>query len=383
LINEASDFADIILNLSEESDKLSVAQEDRERTIQQILDIEKQIKDLQTMKDQFINDREQARTDYEAEITKLQEQYHNISDELREKFREKIELSFNNFKTSFDSLTTNYDQQMFKTIAAIHQKMYGLKEHSMTQRSMIMSLYLSYCDANFYNSFRTCEEQNLPYMSDDFEVLIEKLFDLQWETVISNGEIDGTPEKFENSLLIDSASNETYGGKKNVIVETLKKTSQVDINLKYIDTKNSFDEYWRVRLETIQIVLMDANGTLITSEGIYQGEEIQIKIYYPTIFTDKDKNRNPVSFLAQNFACNAYYVTHGQDQEPDWKSECRVDDPFSQDNYKPAEDGDFTIKIMNPETFNIDSLSKIEVHYSGSSIGFFKKEENEEPLIII
>merc|ERR1719452_60375 len=211
MINEASDFADVLLRLSEENDKLFVAKEDRERTTKQIEEITKQIEELKAMKEQFMADREQAKKDYEDQLEEMKNSYHNITDELRAEFKEKIMLSFKNFEISFNSLSKSYDRQIFLVISTIHQKFYGLKEHSMNQRAMILSLYLDFCDAEYYNSFKTCEDQNLPYMSDDIDTLLSKLIDIQWESVISNEEIPGTPIEFDGSFVIESEPDMLYG----------------------------------------------------------------------------------------------------------------------------------------------------------------------------
>jgi len=303
-----------------------------------------------------------------------------MSEELNDEFKAEMLLSFNNFQMSFDALTNSYDTQMFMLISSIHQKIYGLKEHSMNQRSMIMSLYLDFCDADFYNSFRSCQEHNMPYMSDDFDTLISKLIDIQWDSVISNAEIPGKPVEMKGTFKIDSDSETTYGGKTNYIVSTLKKTNQVEINLRDLDEYNRFDDFWRIRIETMKLTLLDDNSDPIQSAGTGFGAEIQIRIHYPTFFNDTDNYKNSVGFLAQNFACNADYVTEGADI--DWISECKIDDAFSQDNYKPAPDGVFTFKIENPETFDIESLSKIEIEFTGTSIRFDARDEQEQPIFI-
>jgi hypothetical protein len=314
----------------------------------------------------------------------MQAAYHNISDELRAEFKEKITLSFNNFQTSFASLSKSYDRQIFLVISSIHQKFYGLKEHSMTQRAMILSLYLDFCDAEFYNSFKSCEDQNLPYMSDDIDSLLGKLIDIQWESVISNEQIPGTPIEFNGDFTIDSVTNTLYGGKNNFIVGTLKNTSHVGINLRDLDVENRFDDFWRLRLETITLQLLDADSKPIQSAGTGFGQEIQIKIRYPTIFNDTDNYKNSNSFLAQNFACNSDYVTTGEGaNDIEWKSECKVGQTFSKKNYKPSPDGVYTFKIENPETIDMESLDKIKIMFTGTRIRFnTRKIQQKLPMYI-
>ena len=50
----------------------------------------------------------------------------------------------------------------------------------MTQRSMVMNLFVDYCDAKFYHNFEICSNTDLPYLSDDFNVILKKLSDIKW-----------------------------------------------------------------------------------------------------------------------------------------------------------------------------------------------------------
>eukprot|EP00088_Acartia_fossae_P022001 TRINITY_DN2331_c0_g1_i9.p1 TRINITY_DN2331_c0_g1~~TRINITY_DN2331_c0_g1_i9.p1 ORF type:complete len:783 (-),score=160.54 TRINITY_DN2331_c0_g1_i9:107-2143(-) len=367
MISEASDFADVLLQLSEESDNLAVAQEDREKTQQQIENINRELEELRQMREQFMKDREKAKEEYEKQIEDMKNNYEEITEEMRAEYKEKITKSFENFKSTFGALSQSYNGQMSRLISSIHQKFYGLKEHSMNQRAMILSLYIDYCDADFYNSFKKCEDQNLPYMSDSIDTLLGKLIEIQWESVVSNENIPGTPIEFSGTFEVDSLNTEIlYGGKKNFIVETLKNTSEVDINLKDLDTENRFDDFWRIRLESLSLILLDSDGFPLQSQGTSFGQEIQIRIRYPTVFNDIDNKKNSNSFLAQNFACNSDYITRGSDIE--WKSSCQVDEEFSQKNYKPAADGVFSFKIENPETIAITDLNKVSVMFAGTRI---------------
>ena len=309
MITEAAEFSDIVLKLSEESDKLTVAQEDRERTTKQIEDIKNQVRELEEFKEQFTADREKAKEEYEKQIEEMKAKYENITEEMRAEFREKIELSFKNFQDSFASLSKSYERQIFYVKSSIHQKFYGLKEHSMTQRAMILSLYLDYCDAEYFNSFKSCDDQSLPYMSDDLETLLDKLIEIQWESVVSDAEIPGKPVEFIGRFDVDSNTELVYGGVKNYYVDTLRSTYHMDLNIKDLDIYNRFDDFWRIRIDTMKLLLLDADDNPIDSAGTSTGEEIQIKIQYPTVFNDTDYRKNANSFLAQNSACNSDYVT--------------------------------------------------------------------------
>ena len=311
LINEASDFADKVLQLSERNDELIVARQDMNRTVAEIEHIRLMLIELKQEMEDFMNNRDQAREEYEQHLKDLEEQYNTITAEQKEEFRKKITESFLQFQTTFRSIAESYNNKMYDLLSGIHQKFYGLKEHSMNQRSMIMSLFIEYCDADFYHSFTPCDDLKLPLMSDELDTLLDKLKDIEWNSITSSENIPGTPIEFSGWFVIQEDSSENYGHKNNYIVETLKSKHEVDINLRDLDVENHFDDFWRVRLERLTLVLLDANNYPIQSNGTSFGKEIQIRIQYPTIFNDTDNNGDQQSFLALNFACNSDYVTSG------------------------------------------------------------------------
>ena len=45
-----------------------------------------------------------------------------------------------------------------------------------------------------------------------------------------------------------------------------------------------------------------------------------------------------------------------------------VDDEFTDSNYKPAPDGLFSLKLVNPEQIAVDKIQKIKIEFAGNSI---------------
>jgi hypothetical protein len=66
-----------------------------------------------------------------------------------------------------------------------------MKDHSMNQRAMIMALYADFCDTQFYHSFTECSRSQKPLMSEDFEILLQKLGEIQWDTLTSSDRLPG------------------------------------------------------------------------------------------------------------------------------------------------------------------------------------------------
>jgi hypothetical protein len=95
-------------------------------------------------------------------------------------------------------------------------------------------------------------------------------------------------------------------------VEILKTTGRVDINLADYDLKGNFDKFWRMRLDSIRIVLLNESGSPIASPGSSLGGYIEVMIVYPTLFNDTNAGKEKSPFLAMDFVCPAEYFTNGQ-----------------------------------------------------------------------
>jgi len=365
LINEAADFADSCLMLAEKNDQLAVAKADMDRATAEIEHIKQMLTDLEAEREKFENDRNASKEEYEKKLQELLDNYLNLTDEQKEKYKQEIQTAYDNFKTTFNILKESYNEKIFNVMNGIQSKFYGLRFHSMNQRAMIMSLYLDYCDADFYHTFRTCDIHNMPYMSDELEVLLEKLIEIKWNTVTSVANIPGTPIAFKGDFEIVDDGN-LLAQKPNVIVQKLKASGETEINLRDLDTENYFDSFWRVRIQSLTVLLFDKNDYPIQSSGTTFGEGIHVFIRFPTIFTDKDMDRQEQTFLATNFACNSDYIT--EDAEITMGSQCIVIDEFSSTNYKTAPDGVFNVKILNADTIRMEDVYKLKIHFAGSSI---------------
>merc|ERR550519_711353 len=224
---------------------------------------------------------------------------------------------------------------------------------------MIQALYIDFCDAYFYHSFSVCEITNIPMMSDSFEVLLQKLADIKWDSITSASNLDGIPISFDPVYIIVEDQLDQY----KYPISTLKNQSRIDVNLKDHDEHHNFDRFWRIRLDMLRIILLDANDKPIKSPGEDLGEEIQSLVTFPTVFNDTNNDHKSHTFLCQNFYCTADYITNDQD-DVIFRSSCKVDQEFSNLNYKPSPDGIFSIFLQNSDQIEMDALAKVKVEFS-------------------
>ena len=78
------------------------------------------------------------------------------------------------------------------------------------------------------------------------------------------------------------------------------------------DLSGTFDNFWRVRLDMMRVVLLDESGIPIPSPGSEFGGYIRVGITYPTTFNDTNYKTDKLAFLAQDFFCMAEYSTNGE-----------------------------------------------------------------------
>ena len=307
LVNEASEFANIVMQLSDRQDELDVARSDRDRAVADVKNIQDMLENMIEARKDFEANRNQSREDYENELKAMEAEYKNMTAEMREEYKERITALYESYMTTFSSIATNYNNEMNKMMASINRKFYGLREHSMNQRSMVMALYSDFCDANYFHAFESCGQSNkidVPSMSDNFEALMEKLSGIIWSGITSDENLPGPVRPFTSRFTIHSGRNDSF------IIENLRKNHQVDINLLSY-TQSDYERFWRTRIETIEMILLDKSGYPIQSIGIEQDEWIGVQVDFPNVFYDKDSLGHEQLFSGQSWNCFADYWSHG------------------------------------------------------------------------
>ena len=253
-------------------------------------------------------------------------------------------------------------QSLQSTIDAVMYKSYGMKEASMTQRSMISVLYQDFCQALFYHKFEDCSKDNFPLMSDDFSSLLSKLNNLEWDGVQDLNALQPMKNKF--SFFVQDVDNYTQP------ITQLLNVSRTAINFKDFISEDEFNEIWRWRLNDIQVILLDENDKVIPSLDSQSKNKIKTGITFPNFFNDKDKFKTSHTFLGQRIFCRSSYVTKGDD-DVDFMDKCQVTDEFSANAFKPSGDGSFAFHLENDDnTLDKSKVAKLKIDLIGSGIPF-------------
>jgi hypothetical protein len=259
---------------------------------------------------------------------------------------------------------------------SLQEKMFGLKDASMNQRSMIMPIFISSCDNLFYNAFHTCDQTDIPMMSADFGALLEELnvIDLTYtfaipqianEHIIQFGEGENVDAPYAFKITDDLLPREYP-------VTSLKETGTMTLNMKDYDTNREFDDYWRVRLDMVRLVMYKKDGMPIPSRGQSSGYYIQVEVEYPSVFNDTDKYTQPQMFSATQKPCTpTYYTSLECASNPNrvcFVDSCIIPDEFDETNFQPSLDGIFRFTVLDRNKIDMDLLDSVHVEFSGTRI---------------
>jgi hypothetical protein len=313
LVEETAHFSDTLLHAIEKQDELTVAQNDLERAIQYVEDINLMMDQLQETQEHYEEDMDAAREEYEAKVEELSKAFENATQEILDQFHEDISILITSFESTFLELENMYNQQVSNAMTTVLRKRYGLREQSMTQRSMVFTLFADYCDATFYHAFSPCHGSDIPLMSDDFLTIIEKLGKIQWGAITSSESLPGVPIQFgnPNPIRLYIHDNETF--LYDQPVGLLRNNSLVRINIQSYDKYEHFKDFWRVRVSMLRMILLDENDKPLASPGEGFGEQIEVLIKYPTIFNDTSFDRKVCQFMSPKFICSSdYYYSEGK-----------------------------------------------------------------------
>jgi len=189
------------------------------------------------------------------------------------------------------------------------------------------------------------------------------------------------PENFYNHFVdlldqhqegYDEANSTTYGA-----ATSLRENGELDFNFREYDNKynndSSLDQFYRVRIESIGIRLLDKN----IPPNIYKStdeDKIGFKVYHPLELTDKDSLGKEYSFRGMKRVCTSEYSLMNGNPEPPAFLSCRVSAEMDGTNHKTSHNGMFKVKAVNVKQKYLEEIGGIRVILSGTRITKFQKK---------
>ena len=193
LVESSSQFAEDLLSLAERNDELKVARADLVRATENVENIKETLEALQQDTNNYNSNMNSISEDYYNKINELNQNFQDMTEEMRMKFIEEIQEKYDEYAQKYNEMRDSYLESFDKTLTAVQDKIYGLNVASMTQRTMLMVLFRDFCDTLFYHSFSECNEKDVPIMGDDFDELLRKLSNIEWDSITS---ITNLPRKY-------------------------------------------------------------------------------------------------------------------------------------------------------------------------------------------
>ena len=380
-------YANVVMQLVHSKDQLATAEADIERAKEEVQNIKDAIVQLGETANQYQDDMQQNQDDYEAKVEELKNNWKNATEELKQKLKDEIEDRFEKYRQIYSDKKQEYINAIQSGINSITKKLYGLKQASMNQRSMILVLYDDFCDALFYHSFTECSADQTPVMSDNFDVLLQKLKSLEWNLVQGQNNLDPPPFRFYYNLLIEDVDNFTRP------ISCMKNSSNLALNLvDYLDTGLSY----RWRIDRLEVKLLDDQGNLIPSNSPFAEDRIRFQITNPNVFNNTNGNRDQYTFIGKHTKCLFSYITDAgtfQSSSPlsclfkkklsfpisdgsyAVSDSCEVPDEFSGTQFQPSIDGLYNLEILSDEgTLDISRVGKLRIEVYGTKIDYQKQE---------
>ena len=304
LVTETSTLADTLLSLANVKGELEVAENQLERTIEQVEVIKSSIENFHQSANNYQDEMNAIQQDYQDALKRMEADFANMTQEMRDEFMKDINERFENYKTVYSDMKQRYTQPLQATMAAVQDKIYGLRQSSMTQRSLIAVLYKDYCDTLFYHSFEECDEENIPLLGDEMDVLLNKLHNIQWDLITNINNLPDLPIIFQHQILIEDDESNYVSH-----IQQLLNTSRTIINLKDFLPASEFYNQWRWRISELDVYLLDENEEVISSQDTGMDEGISFGIYFPGLFNDTAFDRVVHPFLAHPLYCRSTYET--------------------------------------------------------------------------
>jgi len=390
MIEEASDFSDYMFQFIEKVDSIRATVKDVYDAKLQVQKIKREIKELERQQERTRKDVDKSREEYEAKMDELEAGYENATKQDMERFQEEITERYNNFTSTFDTMQASYNDQLSNLAISLQEKMFGLKDASMNQRSMIMPIFLSSCDNLYYTAFYTCDQKDIPLMSENFTELLTDLDSIQLTydfafaklgenkpTMFGEGPQADGPYPFEitDGLLPRPDGNST---RKNPI-SSMRESGTMTISLKEYDIWREFDEFWRVRIDMVRLIMYQKDGTPIPSPSDIGEENIRIKVEFPTTFNDTNEDEQSEMFSATKYSCTPTYYTQKEcETNPNqvcFVDSCEIADEFSETNYQVSMDGIFRFTVINYDDLEMELLDNARIEFSGTRIELFRSNE--------
>ena len=109
--------------------------------------------------------------------------FEQIQQEDREERVKEIKIYYARFQEKFNSMIEQNKKIYEVTSNNILIKMRSIKEVNLIHQITLMELFVLYCDAKFYHSFKTCSDSEAPYLTSSFLDLIDTIIGLKWSAL--------------------------------------------------------------------------------------------------------------------------------------------------------------------------------------------------------
>ncbi|XP_069981213.1 glycerotoxin paralog 1 [Penaeus vannamei] len=254
-----------------------------------------------------------------------------------------------------DTETTeeNYKEKMARQNLVLMNLMYDLYRKTRKDMVVMKRVLGEFCQAYFYTFFLECPDDLRPRPSDDYDALLYKFSQLQFESLNSVGTLDPPPQPFAKTLLLTDQKENCTARDPLCPVTTLRQQGTLDVD---------FSDWWgsellhkdRVRVDRVRLYL---RGT---------GEDfVVLQVTQPAVFNDTYLGQ-VYTFLGPASQCFVMYEdsAHASMGEASYVTDCSTHANYDRFYSRATPFGSYTVTPVG-ETVAA-ATSAVEVLLEGS-----------------
>lgn len=254
-----------------------------------------------------------------------------------------------------DTETTeeNYKEKMARQNLVLMNLMYDLYRKTRKDMVVMKRVLGEFCQAYFYTFFLECPDDLRPRPSDDYDALLYKFSQLQFESLNSVGTLDPPPQPFAKTLLLTDQKENCTARDPLCPVTTLRQQGTLDVD---------FSDWWgsellhkdRVRVDRVRLYL---RGT---------GEDfVVLQVTQPAVFNDTYLGQ-VYTFLGPASQCFVMYEdsAHASMGEASYVTDCSTHANYDRFYSRATPFGSYTVTPVG-ETVAA-ATSALEVLLEGS-----------------
>lgn len=247
----------------------------------------------------------------------------------------------------------NYKDKMARQNLVVMQLMYDLYRKTRKDMFVMQRVLDEFCQAYFYTFFLDCPDELRPDPSDDYDGLLYKLNNLQYESLNSIGTLNPPPQPFSKTFHLEDQKENCTVRDPLCPVTTLRHQGRVDVD---------FSDWWgsdlldkdRVRIDKVRLYLQGSGKDFVV-----------LHVTQPAIFNDTYLGQ-VYTFIGHPSKCFIMYEdsAHEDMEAAYYNTDCSTHENYDQFYSRTTPFGIYTVTVSGEDVAT--TTTGLEVLLEGS-----------------